>query len=60
MNVRQRMMAVRLAGKIEKNQEYAKKLGIEIVNAKKFADFSVESEQNCALGYSNRQFIKEL
>ena len=34
MTPKQRMLAARLSKKIKKNQQYAKSLGIEIVNKK--------------------------
>ena len=35
MNPRQRMLAIRLTDKLAKNPEYARTIGVEIVNNKK-------------------------
>lgn len=37
MNPRQRILAVRLTEKLEKNPEYARNIGVEIINTKKEA-----------------------
>lgn len=38
MNPRQRMLAVRLTEKLTKNPEYARTIGVEIINTKKEAE----------------------
>ena len=38
MNPRQRILAVRLIEKLEKNPEYARSIGVEITNNKKEAE----------------------
>ena len=38
MSPRQRMMAVRLTEKLAKNPEYARTIGVEIINTKKEAE----------------------
>ncbi len=38
MNPRQRMLAIRLTEKLAKNPEYARTIGVEIINTKKEAE----------------------
>ena len=38
MNPRQRILAVRLTEKLAKNPEYARTIGVEIINTKKEAE----------------------
>lgn len=38
MNPRQRMLAVRLTEKLRKNPDYARTIGVEIINTKKEAE----------------------
>lgn len=38
MNPRQRLLAIRLTEKLEKNPEYARTIGVEITNTKKEAE----------------------
>lgn len=40
MSPRQRMLAVRLTEKLAKNPEYARTIGVEIINTKKEAEIN--------------------